>query len=133
MYDGNIQPYTVWALFLLCTILNVIVMLNLLIAIISESFAHINMNSTLNSMQERARIIAENSYLIPDDKMREISDTKKYILVGLNNEDLNANGIRDSLESDATKTSTKLEARIANLEKIINEKFDLILTELKKP
>jgi hypothetical protein len=49
-------------------------------------------------MQERARIIAENSYLIPDDKMLAISDEKKYILIGLNIEDLNANGIIDSLE-----------------------------------
>jgi hypothetical protein len=32
-------------LFLLCTIFNMIVMLNLLIAIISESFANVNTNS----------------------------------------------------------------------------------------
>ena len=50
-------------------------------------------------MQERARIIAENSYLIPADKMREVSDEKKYILVGLNIDDLNENGIDDALET----------------------------------
>jgi hypothetical protein len=45
-FANNVQPTTVWILFLLCTILNVIVMLNLLIAIISESFANIQTNST---------------------------------------------------------------------------------------
>jgi len=79
-------------------------MLNLLIAIISESFANIQTNSTQNSMQERARIIAENSYLIPDDKMVAISNEKKYILIALNIEDLNANGIIDSLEDTAAVT-----------------------------
>lgn len=84
-------------------------------------------------MQERARIIAENSYLIPDDKMRAISDEKKYILVGLNIEDLNANGIIDSLEGgNANLTASKLNDRLTNLEKIVSEKFDQILTELKK-
>lgn len=45
-FANNVQPTTVWILFLLCTVLNVIVMLNLLIAIISESFANIQTNST---------------------------------------------------------------------------------------
>lgn len=35
------RPY-MWILFILCTVFNMIIMLNLLIAIISESFAKIN-------------------------------------------------------------------------------------------
>ena len=78
-------------------------------------------------------MIAENSYLIPNDKMRAISDEKKYILVGLNIEDLNANGIIDTLEGvNAAVSASKLNERLTNLEKIVNEKFDQILTELKK-
>jgi hypothetical protein len=34
--------YLSWALFLLCTVINMIVLMNLLIAIISESFARVN-------------------------------------------------------------------------------------------
>lgn len=49
-------------------------------------------------MQERARIIAENSYLIPSTKKRFVSDESKYLLVGLNAEDRNANGIIDTQE-----------------------------------
>jgi len=40
-------------------------MLNLLISIISESFARLNEKSKEANYQERARIISENGYLIP--------------------------------------------------------------------
>lgn len=39
---GEVAVPYMWVLFLLCTVLNMIIMLNLLIAIISESFARIN-------------------------------------------------------------------------------------------
>ena len=39
---GSIAVTYVWILFILCTVINMIIMLNLLIAIISESFARIN-------------------------------------------------------------------------------------------
>lgn len=92
------QPVTAWILFLICTVLTCIVMLNLLIAIISESFAKVNAASELNSLQERARIISENAYLIPTYRKQEISDTSKYILVARDLTDLNINGILDSNE-----------------------------------
>jgi hypothetical protein len=42
---GQQSLWLVWSLFILCTIFNMIVMLNLLIAIISESFAAVNSNA----------------------------------------------------------------------------------------
>lgn len=41
-------------------------MLNLLIAIISETFSQFKENSLSATYQEMAAMIAENSYLIPD-------------------------------------------------------------------
>lgn len=46
-------------------------MLNLLIAIISEAFERINSNIKLANYQERARLIAENSYMIPSCQKRK--------------------------------------------------------------
>lgn len=51
---GNVAVPYVWILFILCTVFNMIIMLNLLIAIISESFARINAVSSQNSYQEKA-------------------------------------------------------------------------------
>ena len=42
---GEVAVPYVWVLFLLCTVFNMIIMLNLLIAIISESFSRINSDS----------------------------------------------------------------------------------------
>ena len=42
-----------------------IIMLNLLIAIISETFAGVTAKAEPNSYKEMARLIFENSYLIP--------------------------------------------------------------------
>lgn len=44
-YDYSIQPTTIWILFVITGILTNIVMLNLLISIISESFNRINEKS----------------------------------------------------------------------------------------
>lgn len=42
LFNDSVQSFTAWVLFTLASILVLIVMLNLLIAIISESFAKIN-------------------------------------------------------------------------------------------
>jgi hypothetical protein len=40
-------------------------MLNLLIAIISETFAEVHSNKNKFNYQEKAQLVTENSYLIP--------------------------------------------------------------------
>jgi hypothetical protein len=62
---GEVDVPMVMILFLLCTILNVIVMLNLLIAIVSDSYAKVISTSYLITYQERCKLISENNYLIP--------------------------------------------------------------------
>jgi hypothetical protein len=63
---GNCAVPLMWVLFILCTVFNMIIMLNLLIAIISESFAAINEVSQQASYQEKAAMISENLYLVPE-------------------------------------------------------------------
>lgn len=62
---GQVAVPLCYGLFILCTIFNTIVMLNLLIAIISETFSHVKENAVNASYQEMAAMIAENSYIIP--------------------------------------------------------------------
>ena len=64
-FDGIGTTY-LWIIFILCTVLNMIIMMNLLIAIISESFANINSVSKQASYRERASMISENLYLVPN-------------------------------------------------------------------
>jgi hypothetical protein len=67
---------------------NMIVMFNLLIAIISETFANVNEYSTEAGYQERASMVAENSYLVPAFIRRRHSpkDSYLHVTVDLDNE-----------------------------------------------
>jgi len=77
---GSVAVGYVWILFFLCTLFNMIIMLNLLIAIISESFAEVNSVAEQASLREKADIIAENTYLIPNDKQLAYCATHRYLL-----------------------------------------------------
>jgi len=66
-FDGNAST-AVWIFFLLNTVFSTVVMLNLLIAIISDTYARVKENAESAAYQEKARMISENAYLIPEAK-----------------------------------------------------------------
>src|SRR6185437_10681420 len=70
-----------WVLFLLCTLFNMIVMLNLLIAIISDTFSQVNAAAATAAYQERATLISENHYLIPIVEKEKYAQRNTFILV----------------------------------------------------
>lgn len=78
---GSVATPLVYALFIMCTVFNTIVMLNLLIAIISETFATVKENSENASYQEMSSMIAENAYLIPEHRKEAYAVDNRYILV----------------------------------------------------
>ena len=77
---GHVGTPLVMALFILCTVFNTIVMLNLLIAIISESFTIVKENADNASYQEMASMISENGYLIPDRLKKNYAQTNSYVM-----------------------------------------------------
>ena len=89
-FNNSKQKVTVWIIFVLCALVTNIIMLNLLIALISESFNKINSDKMSANYQERARLISENTYLIPLSRLHEFNDKKesKYIIVAGETEEL---------------------------------------------
>jgi len=80
-FDETIQPFSVWILFVSCILYTNVVMLNLLIAIVSEAYALINENADNANYYERACLIAENHYLIPDYRKRQFCANHQYLIV----------------------------------------------------
>ena len=78
---GEVATPVVWILFLLCTIFNMIVMLNLLIAIISETFARVTGLADQKIYQEMAALIAENSYLVSQKVIETYAEENKYLMI----------------------------------------------------
>lgn len=79
-------PVFMWILFLMCTVFCMIIMMNLLIAIISESFANINSVSKQANYRERAKIICENLYLVPWSARVNYSAPNSYLLMAIDTE-----------------------------------------------
>lgn len=71
----------VWLLFIMCTMFNTIVMLNLLIAIISETFSKVNSKAINASFKEMATIIMENGYLVPLERKISYCEKNKYLII----------------------------------------------------
>lgn len=88
---GQVGKTYCTVLFLLNTILTTIIMLNLFIAIISESFDKINSQGAQASYREKAGLIAENSFLLSGEAKANWCIKDKFLLyvqvLGLNEGD----------------------------------------------
>jgi uncharacterized membrane protein len=93
---GLIAPFYTWFIFYMCTVLNMIIMLNLLVAIISESFARINQKKTQANQQEKCDIIAENTYLIPKWRKNQFCRPDRFLLIATDTQQELSNQPKDS-------------------------------------
>jgi uncharacterized membrane protein len=109
---GYVAVPLCYALFIICTIFNTIVMLNLLIAIISESFSNVKSNSAQASFKEMASMIAENAYIIPEDVKHNYADKSRYILV--------VTDLENEMNSQEDETLRKLEI----IKKVVLQKIE---------
>ncbi|CDW75916.1 UNKNOWN [Stylonychia lemnae] len=102
---GSVGTQLVYGLFILCTMFNTIVMLNLLIAIISETFETVKENSENASLQEMASMIGENGYLIPQKLKENYARNNGYLM------------IISSVEEQALQNSDEILHRLDKLKK----------------
>ena len=92
---GKLAPFYCWALFYLCSVLNMIIMMNLLVAIISDSFSKINQLREQANYQEKCDIIGENTYLIPAARKRGFCPANRYLLVATDKKQELGQQVRD--------------------------------------
>ena len=78
---GTVAVPVAWILFVMCTIFGSIVMLNLLIAIISDTFSRVTENADQAAYQEMAKLIDENQYLIPIKVRASYVLQNKYLVI----------------------------------------------------
>lgn len=62
---GASATWVVWILFFLNTIFNLVVMFNLLISIIGDTFGRVTGNAENAGYKDKASMVSENEYLIP--------------------------------------------------------------------
>jgi hypothetical protein len=78
--SGYYAQNLVLSLIVLSAMINCIIMMNLLIAIISDSFARVNSYAPQAAYREKAALIYENSFLLHDSVKTELNKPQKYLL-----------------------------------------------------
>lgn len=128
---GTVGVAYVFALFIICTVFNMIIMLNLLIAIISEAFAKVNSVSAQASYQEKAAMIAENAYLIPEKRKLMFCSENKYLLLAIDVEqELKENN--DPVQKTLMEIRVGFELRLNEVEKRMSQKVEEVQTAQTK-
>ena len=100
-FDPNLEFYREqdWIVFLLCCIFNIIVLLNLLIAIISETFTKISDRQVANGYQEKSRQISMmQDQLLGQRKFKKDPNELAFIAKVINSEDIQESVIVDQIE-----------------------------------
>jgi hypothetical protein len=69
-FDDSGNGTLAWVIFIVSTLINCVVMLNLLIAIVSETFAIVVNEKIENSYREKASIIHENYFLLNEENRK---------------------------------------------------------------
>jgi hypothetical protein len=105
---GEVAVPLVMTFWFLCTVFNMIVMLNLLIAIISDSYARVTGNAEIATFQEKASMISENCFLIPTRVKKHYAENGKYLVIAQD---------ADKIEGDET---TPVERMIHSLRTELN-------------
>eukprot|EP00347_Sterkiella_histriomuscorum_P013502 403364473 len=141
---GDVAVPLAYVFWFLCTILDMIVMLNLLIAIISDTYARVASNSEQAAYQEMTKLIDENQYLIPYHVKRRYAPQNQYLIVLENLEKIDDNQgdpILNKIEylnkklmleinNNSTQRSNNLQEEINQLKKEVNVKLQAITNEV---
>jgi hypothetical protein len=124
---GDIQVGLVWFLFFFCTMFNMIIMLNLLISIISESYTKISENIKAAAYQEKASMVAGNTFMIPDKRRNEFCLPNKYLVVAkdVSGEiDADEDEMEEHFENLRKQVMTKVDASQKHIEKHVSQMGD---------
>ena len=130
-FDDGAQPVSAWLIFILCALFTNIIMLNLLIALISESFGKINSNSISANYQERARLISENAYLIPASVKEAYCERQRYLIVADEVREADKEEKQKKKEAEGPKEEERVEKMARKVEEGLKEIKEM-LSKVKK-
>lgn len=104
------------------TLFVMIVMLNLLISIISDIYGKVQENMINESYQERASIIAENSYLIPEEVLQDSSIRQGQLLLFAYKKGFDINCPED--DPTIERDNQRQEQLLQRIERALDRKLD---------
>jgi len=123
---GTLAPKYVQWLFIFTSLITCVIMLNLFIAIISNSFDKINSQGAQASYREKAGLIAENSYLLTDFQKESWCAFNKILIFCKKQDVLN------EFDTPEQRMKLILESQTAGLRKqLTQQKEDILQKQIK--
>ncbi|CDW78608.1 wd-40 repeat protein [Stylonychia lemnae] len=115
---GEKYVVIVWMFFMLATLFLIIIMLNLLIAIISDTFERVQGQAKQRMYKEFAQLIIENIHLLSEEEKTAYDQKGQYLYIA-------------SLEIDENSSSDIWEGKISEIKKLILKKTDQMTETLE--
>ncbi|CDW73665.1 wd-40 repeat protein [Stylonychia lemnae] len=112
---GNESIYLVWFIFILSTMLIMILLLNLLIAIMGDSYGKVTQAEEQSKVQEYLQLLLDNSFLI--DKQKIFDDVKFIICIKLDEDDDNLNTEQNNMMKKMLQNQELLMNTIQDVQK----------------
>jgi len=94
-FDKSEDVWLIWLLFVICSMFTTIVLLNMLVAIMGESFSRVNEQSENQRVREHLQLIVENDFLI--DRSKFFGDVKFLIEIKDDFEDSSQDIVTENL------------------------------------
>ena len=96
-FNDSTDPLLLWILFVACSLFTTIMLLNMLIAIMGESFNRVNEQSKSQRVREHLQLIVENIYL--KDPKKLMGKVKYLICVRDDKEEKEMDEVTQALKS----------------------------------
>lgn len=114
---GEIHKTLVIIMFILATLFLTIMMLNILIAVISDSYARVESTSVEEMYKNFADLIAENEYLVKQDQLEKHDIMGDYLYIAK----VDKTEGSDEIQSKLNEISKKVETKTKTIEKVLRD------------
>ncbi|CDW77734.1 wd-40 repeat protein [Stylonychia lemnae] len=123
--------FLIYTLFVICSLFSAVILLNMLVAIMGDSFNRVNETSENQIVREHLQLIVENDFLF--DRKKEFSNVKYLIEIKDDIEEDDKDIMHqkiDKLQQTVSKTGEKTENQIQEIKDILKSN-DLKFQQLK--
>ena len=123
---GSENLWLTWTFFIAATLFLIVVMLNLLISIISETFTRVQTQSKQRMYSEFAQLIVENYHLLSAETRLELDSRGRYLYLGWLEESHTAENAQDIVENIQEMLSHHKKEIITPIEEKLKEHIKVI-------
>ena len=115
---GDVHKWIAIIFFIMATMFLTIIMLNLLIAVISDTYARVESTSVSEMYKTFADLMTENEYLVPNSDLAEHDEQGDYMYIAILD---NTNDAGNEVDNKIQKIKTEIISKTKHIEHILKD------------